>query len=215
MEVDLSPLINLLQMQLDTGPHYELWEEKRPLPDLLEIAYDTRHRETTDVRDQLYALVALLYRRRPSLVSEFKSDYSMSVQETFEQLEKSLQDSELSHVYKVSGSSQRSLGQTADEKQVANAQSMRDDFQPEIEEVHWARPEVGESGNFSAKQELVSQSQKAVVTGHGASALDHHEALDKAKEFLAGNHLAEAAEQLEQLAGSLKKIAGQRGVVRG
>ncbi|RMY18693.1 hypothetical protein D0867_05162 [Hortaea werneckii] len=196
MKVDLSPLINLLQMQLDTGPQYAVWEETRPLPDLLEIAYDTRHRKTSDMRDQLYALVTLLYRRRPSLASEFKIDYTMSVEETYEQLQTTVQNSDLSRGHEVSRNnlcSQDNLQQKVNEA-VVSAASMRDDAQIEGEE-------------------LVPSSHKTVNSTRGeVLRTDQFEALDRAKEFLTENHVAEAAEQLEQLAFSLRNLSCEKSV---
>lgn len=196
IKIDLSPLINLLQMQLDTGPQYALWEETRPLPDLLEIAYDTRHRKTSDMRDQLYALVMLLYRRRPSLVSEFKIDYTMSVEETYEQLQKTIQSSDLSRGHEVSRdnpSSQENLQQKVNEA-VVNAASMRDDARIE-------------------REELIPSSQKMVNSTRGeVLRIDQVEALDRAKGFLTKDHVAEAAEQLEQLARSLRNLSCEKSV---
>lgn len=198
LEVDLSPLINLLQMQLDTGPQYALWEETRPLPDLLEIAYDTRHRQTADMRDHLYALVTLLYRRLPGLVSEFRIDYTMSVEETYEQLYEQLQKniSGLSQGHEVSRnnlSSQGSRQQKVNEG-VVSITSMRDDAQTE-------------------REELVPSSHKTVNSTRGeVLRTEQFEALDRAKELLTENYVAEAAEQLEQLARSLRILSCEESV---
>lgn len=77
-------LIDLLQMQLDTGPHSATWEERRPALDLLDIAYEARDKKSTDPRDRIFALLSLANRTKQS---EIRADYTLSVEEVHRQME--------------------------------------------------------------------------------------------------------------------------------
>jgi hypothetical protein len=81
--VRLDLLIDLLQMQLDTGPESSLWRQTRPAPDLLDVAYEARHKQATDGRDRFYALLRLANRNGDEGV---KPDYTASMQYVYNQI---------------------------------------------------------------------------------------------------------------------------------
>jgi hypothetical protein len=59
----LDPLIKILELQLDTGPDKHTWNQADHTPDLLDIAYDMRNRQSADLRDRLFGVIALAQNR--------------------------------------------------------------------------------------------------------------------------------------------------------
>lgn len=57
--VNVDGLLNLLQMQLESGPQSNLWSRRRREADILEFAYSIRDKQSSDIRDRIYALVGL------------------------------------------------------------------------------------------------------------------------------------------------------------
>jgi hypothetical protein len=54
----LNPLMELLRLQLESGPGKATWEAAEWAPDLLDVAYDMHHRLSTDPRDRIFSLFA-------------------------------------------------------------------------------------------------------------------------------------------------------------
>jgi hypothetical protein len=84
-EVRMDLLIDLLQMQLDTGPESAAWKQQRPKLDLLDMAYEAREKKATDPRDRFYAVHRLA---SGTTETEIVPDYSMSVEELYQRIEK-------------------------------------------------------------------------------------------------------------------------------
>jgi hypothetical protein len=59
----LNPLLEILRLQLDSGPDSDTWKLADQTPDLLDIAYDMRDRFSTDPRDKLSGVIALAQSR--------------------------------------------------------------------------------------------------------------------------------------------------------
>lgn len=55
----LNPLVEILRLQLDSGPDSNAWARADSTPDLLDIAYDMRDRLSTDPRDKMFGLIGL------------------------------------------------------------------------------------------------------------------------------------------------------------
>jgi hypothetical protein len=58
-------------------------ETLRPALDILDIAYSTRHRKSSDPRDKLFAIMGLVDQSDGSFL---RPDYNMKVEEVFERL---------------------------------------------------------------------------------------------------------------------------------
>jgi len=124
--VSVDMLVELLQMQLDTGPESRLWKDRRPMPDLLDVAYDTRHRVSSDPRDRFWALLNLVNR---SSTQRIFPDYSLPVEEAYLQMEQQWACDTSSVVAKkaLSNSVLYSDEGTSGEEDVGHAESMRED----------------------------------------------------------------------------------------
>lgn len=55
----LNPLVEVLRMQLTSGPDRSSWIDADQTPDLLDFAFDMRHRESSDPRDKLFGLFGI------------------------------------------------------------------------------------------------------------------------------------------------------------
>lgn len=55
----LTPLMEILRLQLESGPERDVWTQADRTSDLLDIAYDMRDRLSSDPRDKLFGLVGL------------------------------------------------------------------------------------------------------------------------------------------------------------
>lgn len=81
-QVNMDIFLQLLDLQVQ---HIERQrgEVLRPAPDILDIAYSTRHRKATDRRDKLFAIMGLVDQSDESF---FRPDYNMNVEEVFKGL---------------------------------------------------------------------------------------------------------------------------------
>ncbi|EME40500.1 hypothetical protein DOTSEDRAFT_74160 [Dothistroma septosporum NZE10] len=84
-EVEMDTLLGMLQMQLDSGPLSHVWSQRSKAVDLLEIAYATRHRKTTDVRDRIFSLVGMVGHSDGVDADTVVPDYSLSAEEAYTQ----------------------------------------------------------------------------------------------------------------------------------
>ncbi|KAK5128435.1 hypothetical protein LTR85_003103 [Meristemomyces frigidus] len=84
-DINIDLFLQLLQMQLASGPGSDSYRDSRPLPDLLDMAYEMRHRASVDPRDRLYALLGMASKSH-GVVMEV--DYSKSVEEVYQDFEK-------------------------------------------------------------------------------------------------------------------------------
>ncbi|TKA67505.1 hypothetical protein B0A55_08428 [Friedmanniomyces simplex] len=80
---DLEGLLQLLQLQLDTGPEAKSFERPRSSLGLLDIVYELRHRRVADPRDRYYALIGVTGRGDAAALTP---DYSLSVEEVYGQV---------------------------------------------------------------------------------------------------------------------------------
>lgn len=79
-----DPLLQVLGLQLESGPEHHIWRREQPAPDLLDLAYDLRERKATDPRDRLYALASL----RPSVDGRrLIADYSKTVEVVYSEFD--------------------------------------------------------------------------------------------------------------------------------
>lgn len=81
----MNHLTELLRLQLDSGPGRTSWAKAKWRPDLLDMAYDMRHRLSSDPRDRLYGLVGLAKSANTD-ASEYDHfvDYSLSHMDSYE-----------------------------------------------------------------------------------------------------------------------------------
>ena len=86
-DVDMDLLLQLLQMQLTTGPGQRSFNRTRPPPDLLNIAYDMRHRSVMDPRDRIYGLLGLVDKKHHATLP---IDYGMSWEEVYQHFEETM-----------------------------------------------------------------------------------------------------------------------------
>ena len=73
--VNMGSLTQLLSLKEDENYSFSL-----PVPDLLDIAHNLRHRKSLDRRDKIFALLGL----GSAEWAEMKADYGLSVEETFQ-----------------------------------------------------------------------------------------------------------------------------------
>lgn len=79
-----DPLLQVLKLQLESGPDKAVWASKKPKPDPLDLMYNLREREATDPRDRLFAL----FRLRPFAGGrQLIADYDRSVGEVYKEFE--------------------------------------------------------------------------------------------------------------------------------
>jgi hypothetical protein len=81
-QVNMDIFLQLLDLQV-THIERQRGEVLRPAPDILDIAYSTRHRKSTDRRDKLFAIMGLVDQSDKSF---FRPDYNMNVEEVFKGL---------------------------------------------------------------------------------------------------------------------------------
>jgi hypothetical protein len=81
-QVNMDVFLQLLDLQVQ---HIERQrgEILRPAPDILDIAYSTRHRQAVDRRDKLFAIMGLVDQSDRTF---FRPDYSMEVEKVFKGL---------------------------------------------------------------------------------------------------------------------------------
>jgi hypothetical protein len=75
--IDYTPLLELLELALANAT------DRRQAPDLLDLCYDMRHRQSTDPRDMIYGMMGL---GLAQCQNPLKPDYSLSQDETYELL---------------------------------------------------------------------------------------------------------------------------------
>jgi hypothetical protein len=81
-EVNVGPLLQVLNLQMQ---HIER-QQKQNLtlpPDILDIAFELRHRKASDRRDKLFAIMGLVDQENGSI---FQPDYTMNVESVFQRL---------------------------------------------------------------------------------------------------------------------------------
>lgn len=81
-DINTDLLIGLLQTQLDGGPDATLWSQRSRGPDLLDFAYSMRYRQSSDVRDRIYALLGLA---NVSADDKIIPDYAKTVEEVYDE----------------------------------------------------------------------------------------------------------------------------------
>ena len=81
-QIDMEALLELLQMQLHSGPQSQVWIRRGKGPDLLEFAYSMRHRQAGDRRDRMYSLAGLAAKAK---TTHIMPDYSKTVEEVFDE----------------------------------------------------------------------------------------------------------------------------------
>jgi len=81
-QVNLDIFLQVLNLQMQ---HLERQrrENLRPALDILDIAYDIRHRKATDPRDKIFAIMGLVDQNDKAFL---RPDYMMSVEEVFKEL---------------------------------------------------------------------------------------------------------------------------------
>jgi len=85
--IEMDEFLQLLELQLR---HIERVrrESFQKSPDILDVAYDTRHRQCTDPRDRLYAVMGLVDSADSKM---FVPDYNLPVGETFQHMLRSVE----------------------------------------------------------------------------------------------------------------------------
>jgi hypothetical protein len=82
-KIDFRPLLELLDLQI--GQQLDKWgSTNRHAPDILDIAYDMRHRSSTDPRHKIFGLAGITSFRIGG--EDLRPDYKMSVRQTYEHL---------------------------------------------------------------------------------------------------------------------------------
>ncbi|KAK0929066.1 hypothetical protein LTS16_001935 [Friedmanniomyces endolithicus] len=80
---DLDGILQLLQLQLETGPEAKTFERPKTSLGLLDVVYELRHRQVSDARDRYYALIGITERRDAVALIP---DYRLSVEEVYSQV---------------------------------------------------------------------------------------------------------------------------------
>lgn len=75
--LDFTPLLELLELAVTNAL------DRRPPPDLLDLCYDMRHRESTDPRDMIYGMMGL---GLAQCGDPLRADYSLSQDQTYDLL---------------------------------------------------------------------------------------------------------------------------------
>lgn len=85
-KVDMQPLLDLLDLQIGNQLDKSWGGSNRMARDLLDVAYDMRRKSCADPRDKVFGVLGMvdhLYN-----LEDFKPDYTMTVDQVFEALEK-------------------------------------------------------------------------------------------------------------------------------
>ncbi|KAK0837455.1 hypothetical protein LTR03_012777 [Friedmanniomyces endolithicus] len=80
---DLEGILQLLQLQLETGPEAKALKRSKAPMGLLDTLYELRHRQVHDARDRYYALIGITGRRDAAALVP---DYRLSVEEVYSQV---------------------------------------------------------------------------------------------------------------------------------
>ncbi|KAI9857986.1 MAG: hypothetical protein M1813_007956 [Trichoglossum hirsutum] len=81
-QIDLKKFLDLLDLQMRHIERERNQNFRRP-PDILDVAFDMRHRKSTDPRDKIFALMGLVDQSNRVI---FRPDYSLPVEEMFQKL---------------------------------------------------------------------------------------------------------------------------------
>lgn len=83
-KIDFRPLLELLDLQIEKQLDRSWESTNRDAPDILDIAYDTQHRLSTDPRDKIFGLAGIT---SDMVGGEYlMPDYTMSVGQAYEHL---------------------------------------------------------------------------------------------------------------------------------
>lgn len=85
--IEMRPLLDLLDLQTSQRLDRHV-VTSRLTPDILDLAYDLRHRRSTDPRDKIFSLIGLVEDTAPREL--IQPDYSLSLDEMYEILESSI-----------------------------------------------------------------------------------------------------------------------------
>ena len=77
--IDTDKLLNLFKLSLENGHQKSEYGRLHSLPDLLDIAYEMRHRKASDPRDKLFAMLGLA---SENTRLQLYPDYTMPLKET-------------------------------------------------------------------------------------------------------------------------------------
>ncbi|KAK4569588.1 hypothetical protein LTR86_003351 [Recurvomyces mirabilis] len=77
-QIDMDLFLQLLQLQLESGPLSKDQQPVRSAPDLLDVAYELRHRHVTEPRDRYYAILGVASR---TTGQNMTVDYMMPVED--------------------------------------------------------------------------------------------------------------------------------------
>ncbi len=80
---DLDGILQLLQLQLETGPEAKAFGRSQAPMGLLDTLYELRHRQVHDARDRYYALIGITGRRDAAALVP---DYRLSVEKVYSQV---------------------------------------------------------------------------------------------------------------------------------
>ncbi|KAK1060488.1 hypothetical protein LTR12_000431 [Friedmanniomyces endolithicus] len=80
---DLDGILQLLQLQMETGPEAKAFERSKAPMGLLDTLFELRHRQVHDARDRYYALIGITGRRDAAALVP---DYRLSVEEVYSQV---------------------------------------------------------------------------------------------------------------------------------
>ena len=132
-QVDMDLLLQLLHIQLDSGPDSEKWAHRQRGPDILDFAHSMRHREATDRRDRIYALLGLV--GNSTATADLRPDYTKSIEQTFSEFVEVVtrQTEEMCAGFATSdmdGGRLSSAPDTPAEKQTGNSRSAGDAQRP-------------------------------------------------------------------------------------
>ncbi|KIW89808.1 uncharacterized protein Z519_09237 [Cladophialophora bantiana CBS 173.52] len=83
-KIDFRPLLELLDLQIGQQLDKSWGSTNRRAPDILDIAYDMRHRSSTDPRDKIFGLAGITSFMIGG--EDLRPDYSMSVRQAYEHL---------------------------------------------------------------------------------------------------------------------------------
>jgi hypothetical protein len=83
-EINFRPLLELKDLQIGQAVDKSWGGTNRMAPDILDIAYDMRHRSSTDPRDKIFALAGIMSFMIGG--EDLRPDYTMSVRQAYEHL---------------------------------------------------------------------------------------------------------------------------------
>lgn len=84
-DIDMHPLLELLELQLGQQLDRSFGTSLRPARDILDVAYDLRRRLSSDPRDMIFALDGMAKNMWSG--EDLQPNYSLTVEQTYEHLE--------------------------------------------------------------------------------------------------------------------------------